>query len=288
MPNRSFFKRLAACLLNTLLVMAAPSYSQDRVSPLDKDRVDFVLGNVEFALLHELAHLAIAEMDIPIIGPEEQAADYLATMSLLRPLEVPPVGNEKWLEFALATADAFVILWQLGEKTGASFPYWDSHTLSIQRFFTIGCLLYGSSPERFAAVPALIEMPVQRAESCEAEYARAARSIDWLVETFGRKEGEPQKGAVTVRFEAPHSRISEYLVKEIQAVGLIAWTLQRLEDLIRLDEDATVVMRSCSMPEAAWLPEERELVFCYELLDLYYALSGARDQHEIRSLLSRG
>ena len=287
-PDPSNLRKFAACVSILLLIaMVAPGYAQDRASPLDTDRVGFVLGNVEFALLHELAHLVIGEMDLPIIGPEEQAADYLATMSLLRPLEIPPVGSERWLEFALTTADAFVILWQLGEKTGAVFPYWDSHALSIQRFYTIGCLLYGSSPDRFSAVPGLIEMPARRAESCAAEYARAARSIDWFLEAFGRKEGEPQKRVMTVRFEAPHSRISEYLVREIQAAGLIDWTLQRLEELINLNADATVVLRSCSMPEAAWIPEQRELVFCYELLDLYYALSSAQDQHEIRSLLTR-
>lgn len=272
-----------AALLTTFVVGATSA--QQRVSPLDPARVHFVLGNVQFALLHELAHLVIGELDIPIIGPEEQAADYLATMSLLRPMEEPPVGRERWLEFALTTADAFVILWQLGESTGAAFPYWDSHALSIQRFYTIGCLLYGSSPERFAAVPALIDLPPERAESCRAEYARAARSIDWLVTTFGRRPSDPQPGEITVVFEEPISRISEYLVREIEAVGLVEWTLQRLKQLIILGQDAQLVIRSCSIPEAAWVPEERELVFCYELLDLYYALSRDWEHHELRSLL---
>lgn len=282
-----YVRRLTICLVGPLAaVVLMPGHAQDRVSPLDQGRVDFVLGNVEFALLHELAHLVIGELELPILGPEEQAADYLATMSLLRPLEEPPMGSGKWLEYALNAADAFVILWQLGQNTGASFPFWDSHALSIQRFYSIGCLLYGSNPERFEAVPELIVMPPRRTENCEVEYARAARSVDWWIENFGRQPGEPQKGLITIRFEAPHSRISEYLVREIQAVGLVDWTLRRLEDLVRLDENATVVMRSCAMPEAAWIPEDRELVFCYELLDLYYALSSERDQHELRSLVN--
>jgi hypothetical protein len=136
------------------LTFAAPVFSQVETPPLDPERVTFVLGNVEFALLHELAHLVIGELDLPILGPEEQAADYLATMTLLRPIENPPVGREKWLE-----------------------------------------------------------------------------------------------------------------------------------DLVKLKQDTTVVMRSCSMPEAAWVPEDRELIFCYELLDLYYVLSGDQDSYQIRSLL---
>ena len=149
-------------------------------SPLDPARVDFVVGNLQFTLFHELAHVAILDLEVPIIGPEEQAADYIATMSLIRPLQVPPVGTEKLLEFAMTAANAFGILWQIGEEHGASLPYWDSHGLSIQRFYSIGCLLYGSDPQRFAKIPERIQMPAQRAASCEEEYATAGKSLDWL------------------------------------------------------------------------------------------------------------
>jgi hypothetical protein len=256
---------------------------QQHPMPLEQRRVDFVIGNVEFALLHELAHLAIAETQIPIIGPEEQAADYIATISLLRPTEVPPIGGERWLEFAVTAGDAFLTLWQLGEFVGASSPYWDSHALSIQRFYTIGCLLYGSNPSRFEAIPSQIGMPPQRAQSCEAEYRRATQSIDWALATFGRQQGVPPLGALSVRFDAPRTRVSEYLVKELQDSRLVDWTVMRLEDLISLGADATVVFRACSRPEAAWLPEDRELVVCYELLDLYYALSSAANERTIES-----
>ena len=276
-------------LLGALLAMIATTGSpQDRISPPKMTRVDFVLGNVQFALFHELAHLAIGEMEIPIVGPEEQAADYIATLSLIRPLQTPPVGGEKWLEFVMATADAFVILWQLADSAGASLPYWDRHALSIQRFYSITCLLYGSNPERFAELPSLVHMPPQRAETCEAEYARAARSIDWMLETFGRRENEPQKATIAIRFETPRTQTSEHLIAEIQAQGLIEWSLRRFQELVNLDQDATLVIRSCSLPEAAWMPEERELVVCYELLDFYYLLSGKQHDDGIQSFRGGG
>lgn len=46
--------------------------------------LDFVVGNIKFILLHELAHVVIGEKQIPILGPEESAADYFATTTLLR------------------------------------------------------------------------------------------------------------------------------------------------------------------------------------------------------------
>ena len=67
------------CVVAALLLVAGAAQAQERASPLDPDRVDFVMGNFQFTLLHELAHAAIWDVKPPIIGPEESAADYLAT-----------------------------------------------------------------------------------------------------------------------------------------------------------------------------------------------------------------
>ena len=282
-----FFRSLCIAAASLLLLVSGAAYPQERASPLDPDRVDFVMGNFQFTLLHELAHVAIWDMEPPIIGPEEYAADYLATVSLLRPLEAPRVGAEKWLEFAMTAADAFVILWQLAEKTGASSPYWDSHALSIQRFYSVACLVYGSDPARFAKVPELIQMPVQRAGSCEAEYTRALKSMDWLLSFAASKRDGSADATMSVRYETPRTRTSAHLVAEIKSRTLIEWTLLRFHELVTLDEDATLVLRSCSIPEAAWIAEQRELVVCYELLELYYLLSAEQHRDTIESLLEQ-
>jgi len=282
-------KRLAQtiCIAGAglLLLAAGAAHAQPRAAPSEAEREDFVMGNFQFTLLHELAHVAIWDLKPPIIGPEEYAADYLATVFLLRPLEAPRVGAEKWRGFAVTAADAFAILWQLGEKAGAPSPYWDSHALSIQRFYSIACLVYGSDPARFAKVPELARMPVQRAGSCEAEYARALESTDWLLSFAASKRNGSAGAKMSVRYEKPRTRTSERLAAEIKSRSLIEWTLQRFQELVALDEDATLVLRSCSVPEAAWMGEQRELVVCYELLDLYYVLSGQQHRETIESLL---
>ena len=266
------------------VLVGAAAHSAERASPLDPERVDFVMGNFQFALLHELAHVAIGDLEPPIIGPEEYAADYLATISLLRPLQSPRVGAEKWLKFAMTAADAFAILWQVGEEAGARSSYWDTHALSIQRFYSIACLIYGSDPRRFAKVPELIQMPMQRAGSCEAEYARALKSTDWLLSFAASHRNPSASVGMSVRYERPRSRTDEYLVAEIESRGLIEWTLKRFDQLVPLDKGATLVLRSCSIPEAAWVAERRELIVCYELLDLYYLLSANQHRGAIESL----
>ena len=274
------------CVVAALLLVTGAAQAQERASPLDPDRVDFVMGNFQFTLLHELAHAAIWDVKPPIIGPEETTADYLATISLLRPLESPRVGADEWLEFAMTAADAFAIFWQLGERAGASSAYWDSHALSIQRFYSIACLIYGSDSARFAKVPELIQMPVQRRQLPSRICARTRG--DGLAIGFAASKRAGAAGAtMSVRYEAPRTRTSVHLMAEIKSRTLIKWTLQRFHELIALDEDATLVLRACTTPEAAWLAEQRELVVCYELLDLYYLLSAEQHRDTIESLLEQ-
>jgi hypothetical protein len=263
-------------LATTRLVHAQPAASATD---------NFVLGNVQFVLLHELAHLVIDEKKVPVLGSEEYAADYIAAMMLIRPVSGLPVANETLLRFAVNTADGFVIAWERSAEFASPIPYWGTHALTVQRFSTVACLLYGSNPERFAALPGLVQMPFARAQSCPGEFEKAAYAVDWLFTTYARHEDDPRGAPVELRFESPPSRTSERLLQAIQARGLIQTTFGRLDDFFSLDAPATFVMRSCGRPQAAWIPATRELVFCYELLDAYALLSSAQRRGPIESLL---
>ena len=47
-------------------------------------RAEFVSGNMLFVLLHEMAHVAITEMGLPVLGRVEDAADTFAALRLIR------------------------------------------------------------------------------------------------------------------------------------------------------------------------------------------------------------
>src|ERR1700678_178038 len=49
-----------------------------------KDRVEFVVGNTLFLLAHELGHVHIHEMGLPVLGREEDAADTFAALTMLK------------------------------------------------------------------------------------------------------------------------------------------------------------------------------------------------------------
>jgi hypothetical protein len=268
--------------LGLMIALSAPAHSQ--VTELSR-REEFVLGNAQFVLLHELAHLIINEKRVPILGPEEFAADYIAAMMLIRPPVVPAAGYEMLLRFAVDTADGFVIAWEQSQGLAMPLPYWGSHALTVQRFSTIACLLYGSDPQRFAELPKRVEMLPARALSCPGEYAKAAHAVDWLFEAYGKAAGEPAGASMTIRFEDPPTRTSQRLLGLIRDQGFVDRTLARFNDFFSLDAPATFTMRACGQPQALWLPETRELVFCYELLDAYALMGLSQDAGALRPLL---
>jgi hypothetical protein len=255
---------------------ASQSGDDDVAALFESTPEEFVVANAQFVLMHELAHLVIDEKAVPILGPEESAADYIAAMMLIRPRTVPPEGPDALLHVAVSTADGFALAWRRREQAGAAVPYWDNHSLTVQRFSTLACLLYGSNPTRFAVVLERLQMPPARARACVREYEQAAHAIDWLFDTYARKEGDPPGASIEVRFERPPTMTSVRMRDAIERQGFIERTFSFFNEVVALDEPATFVMRSCRLPQAMWLPETRELVFCYELLDAYLAMGLER------------
>ena len=159
---------------------AQPASSQTADSRIDPD-VFFVLGNLEFILLHEMAHVLITDLDIPVIGSEESAADYIATATLIRADQFDATRAERARQFLLATANGLATSWDFSANLGAEIQYWDSHSLTIQRFYQMICLIYGSNQTQFARLPERVGMPEARAARCPAEFERADRSLQWML-----------------------------------------------------------------------------------------------------------
>lgn len=253
---------------------AAPQATDDVPAAFETDTVTlFVMGNIEYILLHEIAHLLIRDLDIPIVGPEEGAADYIATAILLRAEIFDRLRAERARQFLLATANGLATVWEYSAATGDEVRYWDRHALTIQRFYQIVCLIYGSDSERFAQLPARTGMPEDRAGRCADEFARASRSLAWLLETYGRQPGDPPAPQVALVVERAPSRSSDRLMAEIRRSGMIESTLQHLHERFTLPEAFGISFRRCRQAQAAWLPEEREIVICHELLDTYALLA---------------
>jgi hypothetical protein len=157
------------------------------------------------------------------------------------------------------------------------------HALNIQRFYQFACLLYGADPATYAELPARIGLPAGRAAGCAAEFQHADRAISWLIKTYGRGPGAPEGASLVVRYEKPHSLVATQVAQEMRRVRLIETSAERVAELFALPRPVDIVMRRCGRSEAAWQPERRELVLCYELLDTFFRLSAVRDADGARA-----
>jgi Putative metallopeptidase len=250
----------------------AEVHPQQAEARVRTDPIEFVVGNVEYLLVHEIAHLLISEKSIPIVGPVENAADYIATMALLREEPLDPTQRDRAERFLLAAATAFSASWEAGTSTGVKIPYWGEHALSIQRYYQIGCLLYGSDPAAFVRVPHAFGFSDERAQGCVAEYARASRAIDWVLQTYGRRPGDGPGAESEIVYETAPTVVSTSVVERLRSIELLERLIARLHERFTLDRPFRLVMRSCGRPEAAWMPDRRELAICYELIDTLYGL----------------
>src|SRR5436309_1404221 len=96
---------VAALMINVPRVTAQPAHHQSQIvsgidaavkalgksprlkkmSPRAKRQlVEFIMGNTLFAMAHEIGHGLINEMNIPVLGSEEDAADSFVIVSALK------------------------------------------------------------------------------------------------------------------------------------------------------------------------------------------------------------
>ncbi|WP_159651205.1 DUF4344 domain-containing metallopeptidase [Vibrio atypicus] len=116
-------------------------------------------------LIHEAGHAYIADQNIPILGKEEDAVDNLAAILMIDYVENGDAA-------AISAADMFAFesddrpdYYDFGE-------YIDEHSFDLQRYFSTLCLVYGSDPEKHAALLDEVENDylAERKDFCVYQY----------------------------------------------------------------------------------------------------------------------
>lgn len=133
---------------------------------------DAVVGATLFTFYHEAAHGIIQLLDLPAVGREEDAADQLATLSLLG-------MGDAGAKMAISSAHWF----QLEARVEPhATPFWDEHAFDAQRFYNVLCLVYGSNPGKYQQLVTSGELPMARAGRCTEEYEKISRAWNRLLQ----------------------------------------------------------------------------------------------------------
>jgi len=122
-------------------------------------------GLLVFALYHELGHCLIRELDLPVLGREEDDADQLATVILTK-------GGDPTVEKALVGAALYFAQDDDPHTPSSQIAWADEHSLGQQRFCNILSWLYGSDPKRLRY---LVD------SSCATRAACGVQEYKWIV-----------------------------------------------------------------------------------------------------------
>jgi hypothetical protein len=261
-----------------LLFWAVPATVMTSEEPppaaLRSDTARFVAVNVEFTLLHEMGHLLIAELGLPVLGREEDAADQLGFISLFL-----SSGRQRDADFyarLLDVADYWRLEWKRAKPESEEVFAWAAHGLDAQRFYNLACLIYGSDPDRLEWIPKVTGLPVERALYCDQEYAQVRKALAWVELQYGRRPDEAVRHAIRVIYEPPSLRLGNgrYLLEQLRRSGEVEAIARRASETYRLPRELVLRLSNCGAPDAWYNRTGAELVLCYERLEHFQTLAA--------------
>lgn len=260
-----------AFLINNL----NPIHAQTAEVPVnEKFERQFVLSNVEFTLRHEIAHVLIWELKPPIFGQEEDVADIFAVMGYLQmPMRK---GEEDIVEQLKAVADGWKLEWRLAQEEKSENAYWDLHSLDIQRYYSIVCLVYGSDPVKHADLLKTVDLPLDRAEWCHEEHDQAKYAMQWMRSHFADASANAPgaaRGKITVSYEQNTQVEGEKLDLWLRESRIADHIAEMVTERVYLPRDMAISFENCPFPNAVWIKERSRIQFCHPLLSRYLYLA---------------
>ncbi|MBL0144443.1 MAG: hypothetical protein IPP48_00380 [Chitinophagaceae bacterium] len=156
----------------------------------DENELGTKIGNtLTFIYFHEVGHALIDILDVPLTGKEEDAADYfsfyfLASNEVTEGVQATMEGANFFLENynKMVSDTAYQRLKAEGKEP--QLPFWDEHSLDMQRFYSIASLIYGSNPEKYNHFVELGLLGNRRPGNAIAEYKKIKKGWDKLLNPY--------------------------------------------------------------------------------------------------------
>lgn len=223
----------------------------------------YILGNTVNTLFHEYGHGLVSELELPIVGKEEDAVDNLANIIMVAKTSDPALDS-----MLRAVADDYFANGAFSEENGDSTAAWDEHSPDKARAYDVICTLVGADPDSYKEAADNAGMPPERQEACAGEYESRLNAWDKLLTPYYLKEGESNK-KVTVTYAKPGP--DEAVVGDmIKRSGIMQVVTDEITQMVKLPHDISASVETCGEENAYWSPDERKLTLCYEIVQSYY------------------
>jgi hypothetical protein len=221
-----------------------------------KDLIEFVTGNMLFALLHELGHAHVQEMGLPVLGREEDAADSYAVAALLK------VASDASDGVLVAATKGWFLDAERNQKENTAVPYYDAHSVDKVRAYQIVCLMVGSDLDKFAKLADAVKMPQDRQESCAGDYSNASWSWEMALKPHLRAADHP-KQKVNVTWGAPGEY--EVIADAMKGTGMMEMLVNYAANRFVWRRPIGFDVKSCGQPDLHWDLSTHRILVCYEM-----------------------
>ncbi|HWU19277.1 MAG TPA: DUF4344 domain-containing metallopeptidase [Devosia sp.] len=223
----------------------------------------FAANNSLFVLYHEVAHLLVDQLNLPVLGREEDAADNMATWTLLS-------RHSREAEQALAdAAKGWILSGVAYDSGGTESDYAAAHTLDKQRAYQIVCLMVGSDDKAFQPIANDYALDRDRQDTCYFDYELVKRSFEGLLGTRANKQGAGTK--VNVTYHDAGGRLKD-AAAAFKSSGVFDQVADELRSRYNVRETVQFNAKRCGEANAFYDPETVEIIFCYELMQDYMDL----------------
>ena len=243
-----------------------------------RDLIEFVAGNVIFATLHEVGHLLISDLALPVLGREEDATDALAALTGLK------LGGS----FSDTTLTFSALGWFMSDRRNRAqkipTAFYDEHGLDRQRAYNIVCLMVGGKPDKFRKIAEMAKMPEDRQGTCQGDFSNALWSWNTVLVPHIRKPDEPK---VTISWiYAPTQKYALY-ERGFREIRLLETIAGHLADRFVWRGPISLEMKECDEPSARWDLEHRNIYVCYELGADFAELYRDYGAHKVKAVSAR-
>lgn len=143
--------------------------------PANMTRADLVMGQLFYVVAHEMGHAMFDQLNVPLFGRAEDAADGFATYMMLK------LGKKDARRLIGGAAYSYKDYIKNPKVTVPTTAFSDSHGAPMQRFYNLLCLAYGADRQTFGDLIDLGYLPAERARSCPMEWGELNFAFQQLI-----------------------------------------------------------------------------------------------------------
>jgi hypothetical protein len=264
-------KILSIAAAIALAVFALPAIAQEPTEDERAAAMEFAMHDAIFTLYHETGHLLVHELGLPVLGKEEDAADALAVLLILKYTD----DEVERFNTLIDVADGWYFNAQNTTGEGVDdLSYYDDHSLDIQRAYAMVCMMVGADPGEFGETADVYEMDPDRQDACAGVYEQSEAAWGTVLEPhFATEPG----AEIPVSYEAAGDyEIIEENLKDWQVMENVA---ELIRTTFALPGPVSIRSTQCGEPNAYYDPSSHEIIYCYELAaQLYNLYLGLDDE----------